>query len=174
MGRRSKADLYDLVDRILELYTRDKLNIREIEAKLQAEGFEISREAIRRSLKSSREIAADLQNTIAEARVMIDTVRANPNTDVAEAVVTRLGGLLLRESQNIDALEFATPGETVLAAGRLANAQAKLASVRMKYQDGFEAAKRAVIDALKVELSSDPDLAQRLAAVIGGLAPEGK
>lgn len=174
MGRRSKADLYDLVDRILELYTKDKLNIREIEAKLQGEGYEISREAIRRSLKSSKEIAADLQATIAEARVMIDTVRANPNTDVAEAVVTRLGGLLLRESQNIDALEFEDPGEAVLAAGRLANAQAKLASVRMKYQDGFEAAKRAVIDALKVELSADSELAAKLATVVMGLAPEGK
>lgn len=174
MGRRSKADLYDLVDRILELYSRDKLNIREIEARLRNEGYEISREAIRRSLKTSKEIAADLQNTIAEARVMIDTVRANPNTDVAEAVVTRLGGLLLRESQNIDALEFDDPGQTVLAAGRLANAQAKLASVRMKYQDGYEAAKRAVIDALKVELATDPELTQRLAMVVSGLAPEGK
>jgi hypothetical protein len=172
MGRRSKADLYDLVDRILELYTKDKLNIREIEAKLQGEGYEISREAIRRSLKSSKEIAADLQATIAEARVMIDTVRANPNTDVVEAVVTRLGGLLLKESQYIDALEFEDPGEAVLAAGRLANAQAKLASVRMKYQDGFDAAKRAVIDALKVELSADPDLASRLAGVVMTLAPE--
>lgn len=174
MGRRSKADLYDLVDRILELYTKDKLNIREIEARLQGEGYEISREAIRRSLKSSREIAADLQATIAEARVMIDTVRANPNTDVAEAVVTRLGGLLLRESQNIDALEFEDPGQAVLAAGRLANAQARLASVRMKYQDGFEAAKRAVINALKAELSADPDLATRLAGVVMTLAPEDK
>lgn len=172
MGRRSKADLYDLVDRILELYSRDKLNIREIEAKLQAEGFEISREAIRRSLKTSKEIAADLQNTINEARVMIDTVRANPNTDVAEAVVTRLGGLLLRETQNIDALEFADPGQAVLAAGRLANAQARLSAVRMKYQDGFEAAKRAVIGSLKIELSSDPELAAKLASVVQGLAPE--
>jgi len=172
MGRRAKAELYDLVDRILELYSRDKKNIREIESILQAEGYEISREAIRRSLKTSKEIAADLQNTIAEARVMIDTVRANPNTDVAEAVVTRLGGLLLRESQNIDALEFDDPGKAVLAAGRLAVAQAKLASVRMKYQDGFEAAQRAVIEKLKVELSADPELAERLSTVVMSLRPE--
>lgn len=172
MGRRAKAELMDLVDRILELYTRDKKNLREIEAILRAEDYEISREAIRRSLKTSKEIAADLQNTIAEARVMIDTVRANPNTDVAEAVVTRLGGLLLRETQSIDALEFETPGDAVLAAGRLANAQARLASVRMKYQDGFEAAQRAVIEKLKVELAADPGLAERLSTVVMSLRPE--
>jgi len=162
----------DLVDRILELYTKDKKNLREIETILRSEGYEISREAIRRSLKTSKEIAADLQNTIAEARVMIDTVRANPNTDVAEAVVTRLGGLLLRESQNIDALEFEDPSAAVLAAGRLANAQAKLTSVRMKYQDGFEAAQRAVIERLKIELAADPELADRLSTVVMSLRPE--
>jgi len=172
MGRRAKAELYDLIDRILELYTRDKMTIREIEAALKTEGFDIGREAIRRSLKSSRELAADLTKTIEEARVMIDVVRANPNTDVAEAVVTRLGGLLLRETQAIDELSFDDPGEAVLAAGRLANAQAKLASVRMKFETGYEAAKRAVVDALKKELASDPDLSSRLAAIVAELRPE--
>lgn len=174
MGRRSKADLLDIVDRILELYNRDKLTIEEIAEKLQGEGFDISREAVRRSLKSSKELATDLQKTIDEAKVMIDTVRANPNTDIAEAVVTRFAGLLLRESQNIDALEFEDPGKAVLAAGRLAVAQTKLASVRMKYQDGFEAAKKAVIASLKVELAADPDLSARLAAIVTGLEPEAK
>jgi len=174
MGRRSKADLLDLVDRILELYTRDHRTIKEIAKQLQDEGIDISREAVRRSLKSSREIAADLVKTTEEARVMIDVVRNNPNTDIAEAVTTRFAGLLLRESQNIDALEFDDPSEAILAAGRLANAQAKLASVRLKYQAGYEAAKKAVLDALKVELASDQDLASRLAAVVSGLKPEGK
>jgi microcystin degradation protein MlrC len=174
MGRRSKADLLDLVDRILVLYTRDKLTINQIAEQLQSEGIDISREAVRRSLKSSKEIAADLQKTTEEARVMIDVVRNNPNTDIAEAVTTRFAGLLLRESQNIDALEFEDPGEAILAAGRLANAQARLASVRLKYQAGFDAAKKAVLDALKIELAADPDLANRLAAVVTGLEPEVK
>jgi len=174
VGRRAKADLMDLVDRILELYTRDKLTIEEIAEKLRGEGFDISREAIRRSLKSSKDLAKDLNNTIAEARVMIDAVRANPNTDIAEAVVTRFGGLLLRESQQIDALEFEDPGKAILAAGRLAVAQTKLASVRLKYQSGYEAAKKAVITMLKAELATDPDLAGRLAAIVTGLEPEEK
>jgi len=174
MGRRSKADLLDLVDRILELYTRDKRTIKEIAKQLQDEGFDISREAVRRSLKSSKDIAADLNKNIDEARVMMEAVRSNPNTDIAEAVVTRFAGLLLREAQEIDEMQFDDPGEAVLAAGRLANAQTKLASLRLKYQAGYEAAKKAVLDALKVELASDPDLASRLAAVVADLKPEGK
>ena len=172
MGRRSKADLFDLVDRILELYTRDKLTIREIADQLRGEGFDISREAVRRSLKDSKEIAADMRKSIEEARVMMDAVRDNPNTDLAEAMVSRFSGLLFREAQAIDALEFEDPSDAILAAGRLANAQAKLGSVRMKYRSGFEAAKAAVIEALKSDLASDPDLAERLAERVAALAPE--
>jgi len=172
MGRRSKADLYDVVDRILELYTRDKLTIRQISEQLKDEGFDMSREAVRRSLKTSKEIAAELTKSIEEARVMMDVVRANPNTDIAEAVVTRLGGLLLRDTQAVDELEFEDASAMILGAARLANAQAKLGSVRMKYQDGFEAAKKAVLSALKEELKSDPELTERLAQVVAGLAPE--
>jgi len=172
MGRRSKADLFDLVDRILELYTRDKLTIREIADQLQGEGFDISREAVRRSLKDSKEIAADMRTSIEEARVMMDAVRDNPNTDLAEAMVTRFSGLLFRESQAIDSLDFNDPGDAILAAGRLANAQAKLGSVRMKYRSGFEAAKRAVIEALKADLATDADLAERLAERVAALSPE--
>lgn len=172
MGRRSKADLYDVVDRILELYTRDKLTIREISEQLKDEGFDMSREAVRRSLKTSKEIAADLTKSIEEARVMMDVVRANPNTDIAEAVVTRLGGLLLRDTQAVDELEFEDASAMILGASRLASAQAKLGSVRMKYQDGFEAAKKAVLSALKQELKSDPDLTERLAEVVARLSPE--
>lgn len=170
MGRRSKADLYDVVDRILSLYTREKLTIVQISEKLQAEGLDISREAVRRSLKGSKELAAELRNTMEEARVMMDAVRDNPNTDIAEAVVTRLGGLLLRETQELDSLEFDDPGEAVLAAGRLANAQAKLGSVRLRYQSGFEAAKKAVMDALRRELKNEhPDILERLTMIVGGL-----
>lgn len=170
MGRRSKADLHDVVERILSLSVKDKLTIVEIAEKLQAEGIDISREAVRRSLKNSKELACDLRRTMEEARVMMDAVRDNPNTDIAEAVVTRLGGLLLRETQEIDALEFDDPGEAVLAAGRLANAQAKLGSIRMKYQVGFEAAKKAVLDALRRELRAEhPEILERLSMIVGGL-----
>ena len=170
MGRRSKADLFDVVDRILELYTRDKLTIQQIADRLQAEGVDMSRGAVQRSLKTSKEIAAELRNTMEEARVMMDAVRDNPNTDIAEAVVTRFAGLLLTEAKEIDSLEFDDPGDAILAAGRLANAQAKLGSVRMKYQNGFEAAKKAVLEALKRELrANNPDILERLTMLVGGL-----
>ncbi len=174
MGRRSKADLYDLVDRILLLYTREKMNIREIADKLNEEGIDISREAVRRSLKSSRELATDMRRSLEEARVMMDEVRNNPNTDIAEAVVTRIGGLLLRETQNIEALEFDDPNTLVLSAARLAQAQTKIGTLKMKYRNGYEDAKADIMRDLKTELAADPDLYSRLAEKIQALAPQEK
>lgn len=170
MGRRSKADIYDVVDRILILYARDKMTIQEIADKLQGEGIDIGREAVRRSLKTSKDIAADLRRTMEEARVMIDVVRDNPNTDIEEAVTTRFAGLLLREMQEIDEIQFDDPGEAALAIGRIANAKAKLGSVRMKYQNGFEAAKKSIMDTLRRELKAEhPDILERLVMLVSAI-----
>lgn len=166
MGRRSIADLEGITDRILSMWSKDRLTIKKIAEALQAEGYEISRESVRRSLKDSKELAADLRNSIAEARIMMQEVRDNPNTDIAEAVVTRMGGLLLREAQSIDALEFKDPGEAILAASRLASAQAKLGSTRMRFTSGVEAAKKAVLAELREELKNHPDLLDRLSSIV--------
>ena len=99
MGRRSKADLYNQVERILQFYSRDKMTIQEITDQLQAEGIDMSRESVRRSLKSSKDLALELRSMTEEARVMMEAVKDNPNTDIAEAMVTRFAGLMLREVQ---------------------------------------------------------------------------
>ena len=57
MGRRSKADLMGIIERIVEMYESDKKSVQEIEDVLREEGYDISREAIRRSLKTSKSVA---------------------------------------------------------------------------------------------------------------------
>ncbi len=174
MGRRSKADLYDVVDRILELYTKDKLTIKEIADQLKRDGIDMSREAVRRSIKNTREAASELKKSIEEARVMMDAARDNPNTDLPELITTKLGCLLWREAQEIDAIEFDDPAALVAAAGRLADSQVKIGRLKMQYQSGFEAAKKTVLSRLKEELKSAPDIVERIAAIVNGIEPEVK
>jgi len=175
MGRRSKADLFDLVDRILRLHSVEKLTIQEITDQLKNEGIDISREAVRRSLKTSRELAANMRRSLDEARVMMDEVRNNPNTDIAEALVTHIGGMLLRESQELDELTFEDSGELVLAASRIAQSQVKIGGMRLKYRSGFEDAKKEILSDLKADLAGDPELYERLAEKVRARTPkEGK
>lgn len=170
MGQRSKVDLNDLLDRVIEMHDKEKLTHAQIADILKAEGYSLSRESIRRAYKTATEHAKDLRIVAEEARILLDEYKAGPNTDMAEAVLLKFTGLMYNELQEIESIEFTDPGEAVLAIGRLANAQAKLGSVRMKYQNGFDAARKAVLDALKRELKSEhPDILDRLTMIVGGL-----
>lgn len=169
MGRRSKVDLNDLIDRIIKMHDEDKMTHAQIEAALRSEEIDISRESIRRAYKSAMEQAGDLKKVAEEARGLLDAYRSSPNTDIAEAVIAKFTGLLYREVQGIEAIEFDDPGEAALAIGRMANAQARVGSLRMRYQSGFETAKKAVLEALKRELKSHPDILERLTMLVGGL-----
>lgn len=172
MGRRSKADIFDLTERILRLHSEEKLTIEQIAERLQNDGYAISREAVRRSLKSSKEIAADIRKCNEEARVIMDTVRDNPDTDLIEAVMARLSSMLYTEMSAVDSLEFDNPKDLVDAMAKISNAKVKASKLRLDYTRGADAAKKAVIESLKKELKEHPDLLERLTLIVSGLTVE--
>lgn len=173
MGRRSKADLLDLIDRIAGMYFDQKMTIQQIADVLQGEGYNISRESVRRSVKTTKEIASELKTCMAEAREIINTVRDDTNTDLVEATVARFGGMLYREAAALDELKFDDPLKVIQATQKLAAAQTSLARLRLDYRSGFEAAKNAVLKALKAELErSHPEVLDHLVRIVSGL--EGK
>jgi len=169
MSRRSKVDLYGLLDRVIYLYEQEKRSIAEIEQILRAEGYDISRESIRRKIKSSREIAEVYRKSLEEAKVLIDAVRSNPNTDVIEVTSSLLAHKLFEFSKTIEELDFQSAEEFIKAVQRLADAQVKVARLRLDYQKGFEAAKKEIIQALSVELAKEPELLRKLKDIINNI-----
>lgn len=170
MGARSKVDLLGLLDRIIKLHTGEedgnKYTISDIEAKLREEGYDISRESIRRKLKSSREVATVYQKSLEEAKILLDAVRNNPNTDVVEVTNSLLAHRLFEFAKSIEELDFKDPNEFVWAVNKLSDAQVKVAKLRLDYQKGFETAKKAVIDELGKELAKDSDLLSKVTAIV--------
>jgi hypothetical protein len=169
MSRRSKVDLYGLLDRVIYLYEQEKRSIAEIEQILRAEGYDISRESIRRKIKSSREIAEVYRKSLEEAKVLIDAVRSNPNTDVIEVTSSLLAHKLFEFSKTVEELDFQSAEEFIKAVQRLADAQVKVARLRLDYQKGFEAAKKEIIQALSVELAKEPELLRKLKDIINNV-----
>jgi hypothetical protein len=169
MSRRSKVDLYGLLDRVIYLYEQEKKSIAEIEQILRAEGYDISRESIRRKIKSSREIAEVYRKSLEEAKVLIDAVRSNPNTDVIEVTSSLLAHKLFEFSKTVDELDFQSAEEFIRAVQRLADAQVKVARLRLDYQKGFEAAKKEIIQALSLELAKEPELLRKLKEIINNV-----
>lgn len=169
MGRKGKAELLNLLERIMKLYNIEHKTLDEIALLLQGEGLDISRSSIARAVKSTREAAADFNNAMAEARVLIDSVRDNPGTDIAEAGLALMAGKLLQSAQNVTSIDFDDPSKMIEATARIAQATASVTKVRHSFQKGFETAKKAVLAALKEEMKGHPDILERMAVIVEDL-----
>lgn len=165
MSRRSKVELYGLVERVVELYESGK-TLQEIEAILRAEGYDISRESIRRKLRSIKEVAEVYKRSLEEAKVLLETVQNNPNTDVIEVTNSLLAHKLFEFAKSVEELTFEDPSSFVKAVRQLAEAQVKVAKMRLDYQKGFEAAKKEIMREISRELEKEKDLRDRLLALI--------
>lgn len=165
MSRRSKVELYGLVERVVKLWEEGK-TLQEIEQILRSEGYDISREAIRRKLKSVREVAEVYRRSVEEAKVLLEEVRNNPNTDVVEVVTSLLAHHLMNFTKEIENIEFDDPMKFIEAVRKLSDAQVRVARLRLDYQRGFEAAKKEIIDAVSRELSKNQELRSKLINII--------
>lgn len=178
MGHRSKVDLYGLLDRIIKLYTGGEggkpKTIEEIEECLRGEGYDISRESIRRKLKSSKEVATVYQKSLEEAKILLDAVRNNPNTDVVEVTNSLLAHRLFEFAKSVEELNFESPEEFVRAVRNLSDAQVKVAKLRLDFQKGYKAAKEDVIRELNAELSKHPELLNQIISIISKIEPQQK
>ncbi len=168
MSRRSKVDIYGLVERVLSLY-EDGKTIKEIEQILREEGYNISRESIRRRIKSAKEVAEIYKKSLDEAKILLETVKDNPNTDVIEVTNSLLAHKLFEFAKSVEELNFDDPKAFVLAVRQLSEAQVRVAKLRLDYQKGFETAKQEIICAVSVELEKHPELKARLIEIIQGV-----
>ena len=130
MPRRKKAQLYDLINRIVYLYETEKKSFKEIESILRAEGYDISKSAIHRAYKSYAETAEEFKKIYEETKALIDTLRESPATDVMEGIATILANRLFKFVKDIEAMDFETPEELILSVQRLSKTLSDLQKIR--------------------------------------------
>jgi len=169
MGGRSKVDLYGIAERVISLYMKEGKTLKEIEELLREEGFDISRESIRRSVKSAKEAASEYTEAYEESRAIVDAVRENPNTDTYEAITSLIASHLLKEVKNIESFDFEDPAQMLNSISKMARTQVQISKHRLNFEKGFAAAKREFLSALDSELASYPDLKAELTRVVSGM-----
>ena len=170
MGRKSKAELLGLVERIISLYGQNK-TYTEIEKILRADGYDISREAIRKSAKSSAEAAKKYKIVYQEAQAIVDTIRNNPGTDALEAITAVISSKLLEEVKNIDGMDFESPESLAKVESSLSNSQVRIAKIRLEHSKGYEAAKKDFISRLSEELKDNhPQLLKQLVEIVKNMS----
>lgn len=130
MPKRKKAQLYDIITRIVFLYEREGKNFREIESILRSEGYYISKSAIHRAYRSYAKTAEEFKKIYEETKALIETLKNNPATDVMESIAVILANRLFKFVRDIQAIEFETPEELISSVQKLAKTLNDLQKVR--------------------------------------------
>ncbi len=130
MARRSKADLLDIIQYIIHLYHKEKRSIKEIEAILKSEGYNISKSSIHRTLRSYADTAKELMEIQSEVKAVLEAAKENPATDSLEVITNIIATRLLRFVKDIEALEFDDPAELIASLHKLSVSAEKLQRYR--------------------------------------------
>ncbi len=172
MGRKSKAIENGLVDLIIDKRAGGKNTIvyvtQEVNQWLEDNGLKVrfSRESIRRVIKSHEEQIEDTRKSIEAAKEMAMIMRDQPGTELAEASLMTMAGLINKELRSIDSLSFEDPVQICSSLARVSEAQLKLSNSRMAAVKALEKAKTLLKEELKKSIQNDAELLEKLTAIV--------
>lgn len=169
MPKRSKAELLGLVERIVHLYEDEKKPILEIEKILRDEGIDISRESIRKTVKTNKKITAEVVKAREEVKALIDTIRDNPATDIHEAAIDFAITKAFEYIKQIDSIDFKDIGEVSDLLNSLTRSKAQIVKLRMDHHAMFDKAKDLIIGELKKAIGENPVLYEQLFTIVKNL-----
>lgn len=155
MGRRSKVDLHGLLDRVVDMFERQKMPIQDIARALREEGYDISSSAIQRSLKENKQVAVNYKRALDESQLLLKEIQGNPGTDILEMAQQMLAQRISEYVRSIDALSFKNAGELVEAVANISRAQVSVSRLKMEFEGGVKAAKQALEAELKQVLMEE-------------------
>jgi hypothetical protein len=172
MGQKSKADQYGLKELIAEKWDGGKKTIvyvtDEVNEWLKENGYKItvSREAVRHAIRDYEDEIADVRKGVEISRAMAEVFKDHPGTEQSEAMLMYLSQLVTRELRNIDSINFEDPTEMILAASKLATAQAKLSQYRTQAVKALDKAKEKIKAELRQAVQHDGELLERLCTIV--------
>ncbi len=125
MGQKSKAELYGLKEIIAEKWDGGKKTVvwvtKEVNEYLKQNGLKItvSREAIRRAVRSYEDEIADVRKGVEISKAMAEVFKDHPGTELSEGMLMYLSQLITKELRNIESITFEDPAEMITATAKL-------------------------------------------------------
>jgi uncharacterized protein YhaN len=172
MGQKSKADQYGLKELIAEKWDGGKKTIvyvtEEVNDWLLQNGFKItvSREAVRHAIRNYEDEIADVRKGVEISKSMAEVFKDHPGTEQSEAMLMYLSQLVTKELRQIESIDFEDPAEMILAASKLATAQAKLSQYRTQAVKALDKAKEKIKAELRQAIQHDGELLERLCTIV--------
>jgi len=172
MGQKSKVDQYGLKEFIIEKRDGGKNTVvyitEELNEYLKQNGLKItiSREAVRRAIRSYEDEIADVRKGVEISKAMAEMFKDNPCTEQSEAMLMYLSQLITKELRNIESINFNDPAEMINATTKLTLAQAKLSQYRTQAVKALDKAKQQIKTELHNAITHDPELLERLCTIV--------
>jgi|GEM_PF-932821 len=115
MPRRKKADLYDLIQRIVHMHEEEKKDFKTIASILRSEGYDISKSSIHRAYKDYKEFAKKYNEWWDKIETVVKMTQDKPTTYMLSTVVTVLTQHVMEFVKDIDFMEFEDPNDLIRA-----------------------------------------------------------
>jgi predicted DNA-binding protein YlxM (UPF0122 family) len=172
MASRPKAELLNIVERIVKLYEVDKKSLDDITQILKSENIDISRSSIHRTIKKNKTLAEQYKKAMSQAEILIKAVQDSPNTDILETASTLFINHLFEFARSIDNINFDDPIQFSEVLSRITRAHVSLSKIRLDFRKGFNAAKEAILKELGQELKNQPEIMKKIVAIVQGIDDE--
>lgn len=158
MGRRSRAEMLNLVDRIVRMYEEDKLSFSQIADRLmEKDGVSISREAVRNAYNKADAKAEKYKLAAQTAKDIIGAAKGT-NTELAEAANSLVTSMFYERILQMDGLDFDNDRDFFKAMGPVMKNQTQLATARLTYENGRKKALDEAWDEISRMIGDDPAL----------------
>jgi hypothetical protein len=119
MPKRKKAQLYDIIQKIVYLYENERKDFKTIESILRTEGYDISKTAIYRAYKDYSEVAAQYNEWWDKIEVLVQQTQNKPTSFMLSSLVAMLTQKVLEFTKDIDRFEFEEPEQLITAVSKL-------------------------------------------------------
>jgi len=131
MPPRQKAELLEIVERVVTLYEKEHKKFTEIEEILQSEGINISKSSIHRAYQTYNAAAEKYKAIAEETKELLNVLKDNPTTDIMEGIHAIMSNHVFEYVRSIQSLDFKDAGELALAINKLAMSSEKLTKFRL-------------------------------------------
>ena len=115
MPRRKKAELYDLIQRIIHMHEVEKKDFKTIASILRSEGYDISKSAIHRAYRDYKEFAKKYNEWWDKIEAIVSMTQDKPTSFMLSAVVSVLTQHVMDFVKDIDFMEFEDPNDLIKA-----------------------------------------------------------
>ena len=172
MGQKSKATLYGLKELIAEKWDGGKKTIvyvtEEVNQWLLQNGYKItvSREAIRRAVRSYEDKIADLRKANEQARHMAEVLKDQSGIELSEGMLMCIVQLLFNNLSTIESINIEDPVKMIDGVAKAAMAHAKVNHQRTQAVKALDRAKTQLKAELQKAIQHDPDLLGRLCTIV--------